>query len=446
MKPIASSPSRRRFLRDLGVTAASLPFLAGLPSLRAAGGSKSEKSSPPQRMIFMFSPNGIVPPEFWPETTGAEFQFKRILAPLEPFKNRTLVLKGISNKVRGDGDGHMRGMSCLLTAIELFPGNIQGGSDTPAGWSQGPSIDQELKGYLQSKSETRTRFGSLELGVAVPNRADPWTRWTYAGPNQPVAPLDDPYQVFEKLYGQIEDREILGSVLDGVRGDLKKVGSRLSREDRALLEKHATVVRELEGDLRAAASAKLRQPAPQLSPGVSTDNDDMPRLAAMQTDLLVNAFANDMARIASLQFTNSVGQARMRWLGIDEGHHSLSHDPDLNEGSQEKLTKINVWFCEQLAALARKLDAIPEPGHEGSMLDHTTILWTNELGKGNSHTLDNIPFVLVGGGLGFQSGRSLQFEKVPHNRLWLAVAHAFGHRISTFGNTRLSEGGPLSLG
>jgi hypothetical protein len=166
----------------------------------------------------------------------------------------------------------------------------------------------------------------------------------------------------------------------------------------------------------------------------------------MQTDLLVNAFANDMARIASLQFTNSVGQARMRWLGIDEGHHSLSHDPDLNEGSQEKLTKINVWFCEQLAALARKLDAIPEPGHEGSMLDHTTILWTNELGKGNSHTLDNIPFVLVGGGLGFQSGRSLQFEKVPHNRLWLAVAHAFGHRISTFGNTRLSEGGPLSLG
>jgi hypothetical protein len=154
-----------------------------------------------------------------------------------------------------------------------------------------------------------------------------------------------------------------------------------------LLEKHATVVRELEGDLRAAASAKLRQPAPQLSPGVSTDNDDMPRLAAMQTDLLVNAFANDMARIASLQFTNSVGQARMRWLGIDEGHHSLSHDPDLNEGSQEKLTKIKVWFCEQLAALARKLDAIPEPGHEGSMLDHTTILWTNELGKGNSHTL-----------------------------------------------------------
>jgi hypothetical protein len=165
----------------------------------------------------------------------------------------------------------------------------------------------------------------------------------------------------------------------------------------------------------------------------------------MQTDLLVNAMANDMARVASLQFTNSVGQAKMSWLGFEEKHHSLSHDPDLNEGSQEKLAKINVWFCEQLAALAAKLDAIPEPGGEGTMLDHTTILWTNELGKGNSHSLDNIPFVLVGGGLGFKSGRSLQFDNVPHNRLWLSVAHAFGHPLETFGNQRLSKDGPLEL-
>ena len=117
----------------------------------------------------------------------------------------------------------------------------------------------------------------------------------------------------------------------------------------------------------------------------------------------------------------------------------------MNEASQEKLTKINVWFCEQLAALAHKLDAIPEPGGDGTMLDNTTIVWTNELGKGNSHTHDNIPFVLVGGGLGFQTGRSLQFDKVAHNRLWLSIAHAFGHDIKTFGNPKLCEGGPLAL-
>lgn len=432
--------SRRHFLGGLGVSAAALPFLAGLPGLRADATPTRR-----QRLIFLFTPNGIVPPEFWPETTGTDFAFKRILAPLEPFKSRTLVLKGISNRVRGDGDGHMRGMSCLLTAIELLPGNIQGGSDTPAGWASGISIDQELKNFLQGRPETRTRFGSLELGVGVPHRADPWTRWTYAGANRPVAPLSDPYQVFERLYGQTRDREVLGSVLDGVGAELRRVSARLHAEDRALLDRHATCVRELELELQETRDQPLAHPAPQLPAGVANDNDDIPRLFTLQTDLLVNALANDLARVATLQFTNSVGEARFRWLGIPEGHHSLSHDPDLNTDSQEKLVKINAWLCEQLAALARKLDAIPEPGGEGTMLDHTTIVWTNELGKGNSHTHENIPFVLVGGGLGFTTGRSLQFDRVPHNRLWLALAHAFGHRLATFGNPTLSERGPLDL-
>src|SRR5829696_6713907 len=99
----------------------------------------------------------------------------------------------------GIGDGHMRGIGCLLTGIELFPGNIQGGSDTPAGWAKGISIDQEIKNFLQKDAATKTRFGSLELGVMVPERADTWTRWSYAGPNKPLAPIDDPYQTFNKL-------------------------------------------------------------------------------------------------------------------------------------------------------------------------------------------------------------------------------------------------------
>lgn len=432
--------NRRRFLRDLGVSAAALPLLAGLPSLHAA-----KTSRPRQRIVFVFTPNGTLPPLFWPDAAGPHTAFKRILAPFEPFKDRVLTIQGLCNRVRGDGDGHMRGMSCLLTGIELFPGNIQGGSDTPAGWASGPSIDQEIAQFLHGRPETATRFASLELGVAVPNRADPWTRWTYAGPNQPVAPISDPYQVFEKLYGQMKDRESLGSVLDGVRDDLKRTSRKLGKEDRALLDKHATFVRDMERELKEAARQKLAKAPPSLDPGVGTDNDDMPRASAMQADLLVNAFANDMTRVASIQYTNSVGQARMRWLGVDEGHHSLSHDPDLNDGSQEKLAKINVWFAEQIAALARKLADTPEPGGPGSMLDHTTILWTNELGKGNSHTLENIPFVLLGGGLGFKSGRAVIVEKTPHNRLWMSIARAFGHELKAFGNPKLCEQGPLDL-
>ena len=93
----------------------------------------------------MFSPNGVVPSAFWPDEEGATFKLKESLKPLEPFKDRTLILHGVCDKVRGDGDNHMRGMGCLLTGIELFPGNIQGGSDTPAGWAKGLSIDQEIK-------------------------------------------------------------------------------------------------------------------------------------------------------------------------------------------------------------------------------------------------------------------------------------------------------------
>ncbi|MSU32643.1 MAG: DUF1552 domain-containing protein [Pedosphaera sp.] len=431
--------TRRRFLGNAGLSASLLPFITGLPSLQA-------RSTPvKQRIVFIFTPNGIVPPDFWPDETGANFTLKRILEPLAPFQKKTLILQGRSNRVRGDGDGHMRGMSCLLTGIELFPGNIQGGSDTPAGWASGPSIDQEVAQFLQSNPQTRTRFGSLELGVAVPNKADPWTRWTYAGANQPVAPISDPYAVFERLYGQVKDRENLSSILDSLRQDLRRLSGKLGREDKVLLEQHVTFVRAMEGDLAEANRQKLHQPAPRLEAGVGTDNEAMPKASALQIELLVNAFANDLCRVASLQYTSSVGQARMRWLGIDEGHHSLSHDPDLNTGSQEKLVKINRWFCEQVAGLASRLAATPEPGGTGSMLDHTTLLWTNELGKGNSHSHDNIPFVLVGGGLGFNMGQSLNLSGTPHNRLWLSIAHAFGHQTKTFGKPSLCKAGPLSL-
>lgn len=424
----------------MGISAAAIPFLMGLPSL-----ARTRTAPPKQRFVVMFSPNGTVPVNFWPDEQGEDFTLKRILAPLEPFKKQTLILRGISNKVRGDGDGHMRGMSCLLTGIELFPGNIQGGSDTPAGWASGPSIDQVLKDFFQSRAETRTRFGSLEFGVAVPNRADPWTRMSYAGPNKPVAPIDDPYEMFEKLYGRVKDKETLKSILDDVREDLKQVFTRISSEDRKLIEDHMSFVREMERDLQSTEQQKLNHPVPQLEPGVLNHNDNIPKISRMQIDLLVNSFVNDMARVATLQYTNSVGQAKMRWLGIDEGHHQLSHDPDLNEQSQEKLTKINVWFCEQLAWLVQGLADTKEPDGNGTLLDNTTIVWTNELGKGNSHTLDNIPFIFVGNGCGFRMGRSLKFEKAAHNRLWLAVANSMGHQIKQFGNPKLCEGGPLDL-
>src|SRR5688572_17076626 len=164
--------NRRQFLRDLGISAAALPFVLNLPSFGLANTSAARK----QRLVVMFTPNGVVPWNFWPEEEGENFTLKESLKPLDPFKNQTLILNGVSDRVRGDGDNHMRGIGCLLTGVELYPGNIQGGSHTPAGWASGISVDQEIKNYLQKDEATRTRFGSLEFGVMVPYRADTWTR------------------------------------------------------------------------------------------------------------------------------------------------------------------------------------------------------------------------------------------------------------------------------
>ncbi len=443
--------TRREFLKKTGLTALGAHLAMGLPSLSQAGTSSETRK---QRLIFVFSPNGVIPQHFWPEKLGADFELKRILKPLEPFRDQTITMHGVCNRIKGDGDGHMRGIGCLLTGIELFPGDIQGGSDTPAGWSMGISVDQFIKNKLQANPETRTRFGSLEFGVMVPDRADTWTRMSYGGPNQPMSPIDDPYQMFDKLYGQQKNRQILASVLDGIQDDYRRLSNMISSEDRQLLEQHLEMTRRLEKDLSIELSSNDSQAkqsvkevghaVPTLPPNIEEQNENMPLLTKMQIDLLVNSFAADFARVGTFQITNSVGQPRMKWLGIDEGHHTLSHEPDKNEESFEKLIKINTWYCEQVAYLAKRLSEVPEPGRDGSMLDHTTIVWTNELGKGNSHTRNNIPFVMVGGGLGWKTGVAHDFKHVTHNRLLMSFCSAMGHPVESFGNPDFCTGGELT--
>ena len=171
---MAYTTNRREFIRDLGISAGALPFLLNLPSLGFANQGQRK-----QRLVVMFSPNGVVPSAFWPDEEGSNFKLKESLTPLEPFKNRTLILHGVCDKVRGDGDNHMRGMGCLLTGSELFPGNIQGGSDTPAGWASGLSIDQEIEELPAKGSRRREpasdRSNSARWCPIAPIRGRGWS-------------------------------------------------------------------------------------------------------------------------------------------------------------------------------------------------------------------------------------------------------------------------------
>ena len=434
---------RRSVLKKLGLTSLSLPILSQSANLFS---EKAKKTAPKQRLIVMFSPNGTIPGQFWPEKMGEDFEHKTILKPLEPFHDKMLILRDLHNRVRGDGDNHMRGMSCLLTGIELFPGNVMGGGNTPSGWPKGISIDREICDFFQSKEETRTRFGALHFGVGVQDTADPWTRMSYHGPNKPVTPLADPYDAYQKIYGNVRDKKKVRAILDDLNTDLNKIAKRLPESDRKLLIEHSKLVERMDKEYASGNSlSKLRAKPPELPEGIRNLNENIPELGRLQIDLLVNSFVNDFARVATLQYTKSVGQAKMKWLDIEDAHHTLSHEPDKNKDAYEKLVRINTWFAEELAYLLKKLDSTPEPGQSGSMLDHTLVIWTNELGKGNSHTLDHIPFVLAGNGFGFRMGRSMWCENNNHNRLLLSLAHAVGHPLETFGNPRLCKGGPLNL-
>src|SRR5271157_2528661 len=130
----------------------------------------------------------------------------------------------------------------------------------------------------------------------------------------------------------------------------------------------------MEQELKEAGKDPIGHAVPQIEPGVKEENDNIPRISKMQIELMVQSFAADFARIATLQYTNSVGGARMHRIGVSEAHH-----PDSNKESVDKLTKINKWFCEQPAYLTKRLAETPEPGGGSSLLDNTLIVWTNEL-------------------------------------------------------------------
>jgi hypothetical protein len=433
---------RRDFLTSAASSFAALYGLGKLPwMMPSTAGQLSSK----KRLVIVFSPNGMVSEGFWPQREGADYEMTSVLQPFEDFREKMLIVKGICNFVRGDGDGHMRGMSCLLTGNELFPGNIQGGSDTPAGWCKGISIDQEIKNFLQSQDSTRTRFGSLEFGVLVHNEANPWTRMVYAGPNQPVAPISDPYRMYDKLHGSNKDRENLRNVLGLVEEDLNRLARANDPSQQHLLELNREYVRQMESDIAQSLQQSGKLIPLQMPRELPLKPTNMPEISNVQIDLLVNGFVNDLNRVATLQFTQSVGDLRMSWLDVKEGHHHLSHEPDSNEDAQDKLRRINTWYAEQIAYLVKMLSQTKEPGTDQPMLDNTLIVWTNELGHGSSHTLNNLPMVLIGGGFGFEMGRYAKVDKVSTTRLWLAIANAMGHKIDTFGMAELCKDGPIAL-
>jgi hypothetical protein len=445
--------SRRTLLRGAAGITIGLPFLEimGEPTRAIAA-----TPAIPQRFIVFFSPNGYIRNNWTPTGTETDFTLGRTLAPLAPYKNRLIVLDGVDNEAakHGPGDDHMRGMGTMLTGTELMSGTNQGGCCEPAGLAGGLSVDQKIANAIG----TDTKFKSVEFGVQSGSAGTVWGYTAYSGANQSLPPENNPQAIFNRIFGEVGgDQSAIArlqaqrkSVLDAVSGSYSSLAPKLGATDKQKLDLHFSQIRDLETRLTATGTVGAACIKP-VSPTIDyKSNDGFPKVGKLQTDLMVMALACDLTRVSTIQWENSVGGTRFTWLGMDRGHHDMSHDGDDNADTQEKLTQIDTWYAQQLLYLMDSLAKVPEGDAGKTMLDHTLILWCNELSRGNAHSHPDMPFVLAGGteaaAKPLKMGRYLKYADSPtvkHNDLLVSLLNTYGIADKTFGNPAYCSG-PLA--
>lgn len=439
--PRSPTISRRAFLSSLGAAAALSPFVPLLPS-------RAQEMPPPKRLLLLFTANGTIPEEWKPDGGERDFSLRRILTPLEALREDLVIVNGMRINSRGPGDGHQRGMAQLWTGAEILPGDKfnLGESEEKVGWGGGISLDQ----FVAERIGGETAFRSLEFGVQT-GGADIWSRMCYAGPDEPIPPEDDPYKMHDRLFADVGKdlaeleriRAQQKSVIDVVRTDLQGLESRVAPEDTRKIEAHLEAIRAIERRLDLSVP---NCEVPDIGSQIEIDrNDNFPEILRLQMDLAVMALACDSTRVASIQASRSVSNTKYGWLGIDRGHHGMSHDGDENTDTTEKLVQINIWLAEQVRYLLDRMKAIPEG--DGTLLDNTLVIWGNELAKGNSHSRHPVPFVLAGSAGGaLETGRFIDVEDVDHNRLLVSACRAMGlEDVDTFGNTDQGSGPLIGL-
>ena len=448
--------SRRAVLR--GAVAGGTVAI-GLPWLEAISPAVAQSGSAPKRIVFWFTANGTRQ-DIWTPPADLSIETHELHASLAPFKDKLIFLDGVDQKIAYDsiGDGHQTGMACLLTNAAILPGTLfcEGACDGEVkkyvGWGGGISVDQYIANRVQD--EVVTKFRSLELGVQVKS-ATVWSRLCYAGPDQPLPPREDPDQNFADLFKDLDSdpfaiellRRKRQSVLDAVIADYEAFNKKLGAEDKKRLDQHLESIRAVEKRLDATGifGEMCATPTVELPGSVYDQNDMYPVTGKAQMDMLVMALACDLTRVASLQWSRSVSNVQFNWVDqvLGGGHHDLSHYGDESVEAKYDLLQINKWYTEQFAYLLGEMSKIVEG--DSTLLDNTVVVWVNELGKGNSHTRSDIPFILAGGCQGyFNTGQTLDMGGAPHGQLLVSLCHAMGYTdVNTFGVEQYSQG-PLN--
>lgn len=431
---------RRQFLHGAAGTLVALPMLDSLQV-------NAQPAAPPKRLVLMYTPNGTIQDAWWPKnvTSPTAFDLNTIHAPLESHKSRLTFLGGVDLAVTGVGPGgpHQRGIGSLFTGRELQVGQFLDGCGRAAGWANGISVDQRIAAEVGASVPIK----SLEL-AARSTQADVQARISYAGPGSPLPPTNTPLEVYNRLFSGLDvpvnvAAQVIArrkSVLDSVQQQYAILKAQVSSHDAEKLEKHLSLVRDLESRLSASAGggAICAKPMPPLSQDPESE-PEMPEIVRLHFEFLALAFACDLTRVGSLQISTALNRIRYPWLGSLGNGHTLSHSGDSDTAANTEIVTRHTWHSQMLAHFLDSLAAISEG--EGSALDNTLLVWGSEVSKGNLHTLTNMPWVIAGTlGSRIPGGRYLQFNGAPHSQLLLSLLHAFDVADNSFGHPDYASG------
>lgn len=383
--------SRRTFLRGVGLGGAAIRI--GLPALDAmfnpngtalAAAPRVGSSEIPTRFVLWFNGNGIIERYWIPRETGAEFDLPPALRSLARFRDKVHIISGLdspSARNPGPGNDHHRSMSSLMSGTS-FTGRGAGA----------PSFDQ----IVAREIGRETRFKSLQIGVCQESFGESVQRnMSWAERDRPLPPEMLPQRLFDRLFGAKEEHWIdrKKSILDAVRDDASAVKGTLGKTDQRRMDEYLASVRDVE---KAVASLPPEYNQVVERPVEGGDLKDWPRIAKLQSDLLVHAFASNQTRVASYMLTKCQGLSRFPWLGhTAQRHHEYTHGSVTTPEGQRIMRDINRWHVDEFGYLLAKLESMPEG--DGTLLDHTLLTMVHEHAEANNHKNSGLAVVVAGG-------------------------------------------------
>jgi hypothetical protein len=443
MMVFKKSIPRRKVLKGIGATLA-LPLLDGM--IPAFAGPADTAAKPVRRMGFVYVPNGIIPASWRPTIEGLGFEITPIMEALTPFREHLLVLSGLDQKHAdpgpfGEGGGAPHSLTGGAYLTGVFPKQSEG-----VNIRAGVSVDQIAAKELGKQ----THLASLELGLD-PVEASGYCEGGYScaylntiswrTPTTPMPMEDRPRAVFERLFGDSETTnsaerlaraEENRSLLDFVTEDTASLSKGLTPADRNKLNEYLDAVRDVERRIQLAEQQASRE-IPTLERPAAGFPASFEDYAKLMFDLQVLAYQTDLTRIITFMMAHERSGRSYREVGVPDSHHGVSHHRN-DPVNIEKLVRINTYHVKLFSYYVEKLRATRDG--DGSLLDHTMIVYGSGINNSNEHTHDNLPTLVVGGAGGkVKGGRHLRSPLgTPMTNLYVSMLNIMGIPVEKFGD------------